>query len=392
MNGLITVIVPVYNAEKYLSCCVASILGQSYKDLEVLLVDDGSTDASAALCQEWCVRDGRVRLLRQKNAGVSAARNRGMEEASGEYIAFVDADDWLLPDMLAGQEACLKREGSDMVLGGFREVGKEERDERQGGPGGETALSPVRETCMAETMDPESYVGKYLLMGNTHCWGILFSSRLLKTVRFRTDLTIGEDLMFLVDCLAFLRRVTVTKSREYCYYINEEGAMYSAFRPSYMDQIRCWKLAEEEISGLYPSRAPQAAACLFQAALLTAGKLALLPGTGPGERVSRQKAGGRNDGSGQGAASRRERAGKEEARGGNAGREDGTGTFAARDERDGSRDEYLRSCHEAAGEAWKRLGRKGRRKLPAGYRIKGPVFLAAPRAYLRLYHVWKGRK
>ena len=376
MNGLISVIVPVYNAEKYLSCCVASILAQSYSNLEVLLVDDGSTDESAALCEEWCAKDGRVRLLRQKNAGVSSARNRGLEKASGEYIAFVDADDWILPGMLEGQMDCLKREGSNMVLGGFREVGRAERDRQQGSlcrgtPQTEVISRGEADAFEAETMDPEGYAGGYLLAGNTRCWSILFSREVLNQVRFRTDLTIGEDLMFLVDCLPFMRRVTVMKSREYCYYINEEGAMYSPFRASYMDQIRCWKLAEEKIAGLYPSCVPQAAACLFQAALLVAGKLALLPKDGEGTRGTEEAAWGRESG------------GKGNTESGTDGAPRGRGAF---------RERYLWACHEAAGVAWKRLGRRGRRMLPAGYRIKGPVFLYAPRAYLGLYHVWKGRK
>ena len=154
-------------------------------------------------------------------------------------------------------------------------------------------------------------------------------------------------------------------------YINEEGAMYSPFRASYMDQIRCWKLAEEKIAGLYPSCVPQAAACLFQAALLVAGKLALLPKDGEGTRGTEEAAWGRESG------------GKGKTESGTDGAPRGRGAF---------RERYLWACHEAAGVAWKRLGRRGRRMLPAGYRIKGPVFLYAPRAYLGLYHVWKGRK
>lgn len=350
MNELVTVIVPVYNREKYLSCCVSSILGQSYRNLEILLVDNGSTDESAALCEEWCKRDGRIRFLHLENAGVSAARNAGLEAAKGEYIAFVDADDWILPGMLERQMKCLEEEGSDMVMCGFREVREADRAFFSGHLSGQTALQEEEGRPVCVTVNREEYVSEYLLTGNTHCWSILFVQRILEGVRFREDLTIGEDLVFLVDCLPSLRHITVMENREYCYYINETGAMYASFCPSYMDQIRCWKITEKKLVRLYPSCTVQLMICLFQAILLVAGKLAVLSGT---------QSNGNQD--------------KEVSR-------------------KISSEIYLRECHEEAKTAWKRLGKEGRRMLPVGYRIKGPVFLYAPGAYLKLYHVWKGRK
>ena len=100
MNALISVIVPVYNAESYLSDCLESLTRQTHRELEILVVDDGSADNSAALCEEWEKKDERIRLIRKENGGVSSARNRGLDEAQGEYVAFVDADDWILPEML----------------------------------------------------------------------------------------------------------------------------------------------------------------------------------------------------------------------------------------------------------------------------------------------------
>ena len=366
MSKLITVIVPVHNAEKYLSCCLNSITAQSHRELEILLIDDGSTDGSAGECRKWCEKDGRCRFFHQENRGVSAARNRGLEEAGGEYVAFVDADDWILPGMLEKQLACLEQEDSDMVICGFhrtgeadrnaflaellvkkpeascegKEAGRREAESRKIHSG--TSDDPVVPGCV--TMDGKTYAEEYLSNGNNRCWSVLFSRKSLGAVRFREGLTIGEDLVFLVDLLPSLKRVSVMESREYCYYINEKGAMHSEFRPSYMDQLLCWRMAEEGLEKLFPSCLPGAERCLFQAALLVAGKLAVAGGASP------------DAGEGQ---TQRER--------------------------------YLRECHGAALDAWKRLGRAGRKKLPPGYRVKGPVFLHAPKAYLRLYHIWKGR-
>ena len=97
----ISIIVPVYNTEKYLKRCVDSILSQNYADFELWLVDDGSTDGSGALCDSYQQKDSRVRVFHQKNAGVSAARNYGVDQAQGEWVCFVDSDDEVLPDYLS---------------------------------------------------------------------------------------------------------------------------------------------------------------------------------------------------------------------------------------------------------------------------------------------------
>ncbi len=99
MEKVISIIVPVYGVEKYLDQCVSSILSQTYTALEVILVDDGSPDACPAMCDAWAEKDGRVRVIHQENAGLSGARNRGLDCATGEYILFVDSDDYLMPEL-----------------------------------------------------------------------------------------------------------------------------------------------------------------------------------------------------------------------------------------------------------------------------------------------------
>ncbi len=101
MKHLISVIIPIYNSEEYLVDCIESVLGQTYVDFELILVDDGSTDASSAICDEYAAKDGRIKVIHKDNGGVSSARNCGMEIAGGKYIAFVDSDDWVAPTMLS---------------------------------------------------------------------------------------------------------------------------------------------------------------------------------------------------------------------------------------------------------------------------------------------------
>jgi len=115
-NALISVIVPVYNVAAYLDACVGSLTGQTYKNLEIILIDDGSTDQSGALCDEWEKRDTRIRVVHQKNQGLSAARNRGLEIISGEYVAFLDSDDIIYEDAYRRMVKALERTQADVAI------------------------------------------------------------------------------------------------------------------------------------------------------------------------------------------------------------------------------------------------------------------------------------
>lgn len=124
----VSVIVPVYNVENYVEKCVASILDQTEKDYELLLVDDGSTDNSGKLCDSLAETDSRIRVIHQKNQGLGGARNTGIREAAGEWILLVDSDDWIDPDILEKTLAVGERENADMVMFAYRtvdEAGKE---------------------------------------------------------------------------------------------------------------------------------------------------------------------------------------------------------------------------------------------------------------------------
>ena len=112
----LSVIVPIYNTEKYLRDCINSILAQTFADFELILVDDGSTDGSGAICDEYCQLDGRIIVIHQNNGGVTAARKQGAEIAAGEYISFIDSDDWIEPNMYQDMLANADTYNADMVL------------------------------------------------------------------------------------------------------------------------------------------------------------------------------------------------------------------------------------------------------------------------------------
>lgn len=117
-NALISVIVPVYKVEQYLSKCVGSILNQTYPNLEVILVDDGSPDGSGAICDSFAARDSRVRVIHKRNGGLSDARNAGIDMASGDYFAFVDSDDWVEPDAYETMLALAQKYDAKIVCAG----------------------------------------------------------------------------------------------------------------------------------------------------------------------------------------------------------------------------------------------------------------------------------
>ena len=118
---MISFIIPIYNAEKYLSACITSLVCQTEKDLQIILVDDGSTDRSLAIAQEWAAKDARLEVYHQPNAGQSAARERGLKHAKGEYVAFVDADDAISQDWCEKHIAAIK--GVDYVQSGYTRNG-----------------------------------------------------------------------------------------------------------------------------------------------------------------------------------------------------------------------------------------------------------------------------
>lgn len=122
MKATISVIVPVYNVEAYLPACLDSLLAQTYKALQIILVDDGSTDQSGAICDAYAAKDSRIRVIHQKNGGAANAKNTGLRVATGEYLAFADSDDYLEPDAYAYMAEQLQAHGADVIQCGYRNV------------------------------------------------------------------------------------------------------------------------------------------------------------------------------------------------------------------------------------------------------------------------------
>lgn len=174
-SPLITIIVPVYQVRAYVGACVESLLRQTYTNLEIILVDDGSTDGSGAVCDEYARRDSRIRVIHQENGGLSAARNKGLDAAKGEYIAFVDSDDAVLPAFIEILYKLLVKYHADIAGCAYVKRGMEE----SGHVASEHTISDNcrREVCMSSEKMLRQWHGKYKKW-ETVAWNKLYRKRI----------------------------------------------------------------------------------------------------------------------------------------------------------------------------------------------------------------------
>lgn len=277
----VSVIVPVYNGERYLGRCMESILRQTWENMEILLVDDGSTDGSAGLCDGYSEKDGRVRAVHTENRGVSSARNLGLEVCKGDYITFVDADDCLAEDMVEHLADVLEKTGCDVAGCGFREFGPACAAQEGGSRAPVSARADKEAQFLlqqVETLSGTEFMEKGILQSDTRCWSKLYRKESIGSVRFEEGLAIGEDMLFLLALAKAGNRFARSAYKGYGYFINDGGAMMHRFRDSYMDQITCWERALPVLTAADPGLTDKAEAVLLVSAMLVAGKLAVLTG------------------------------------------------------------------------------------------------------------------
>lgn len=210
--GTLSVIIPVYKVEGTLDRCMASVTGQTFGDLEIILVDDGSPDGCPALCDAWAEKDNRIRVIHKENGGLSSARNAGLDIATGEWVTFVDSDDWLEPETYAtvfGKLACSSAAGVDMA-----EFPVEH--------GGQLIRDPMEPGCYAV----EGCAGRYWLDHQQwlHCavWNKVFRRSLFESLRFPEGEN-HEDIYLLPQLMLEMNRVLTVKEGLYHYMPNYEG-------------------------------------------------------------------------------------------------------------------------------------------------------------------------
>ena len=188
---MVSVIIPVYNAEKYLRRCFDSVVKQTYKDLDIIVVDDGSTDGSGAICDEYASKDNRFHVIHQRNGGVSVARQTGLNAAKGEYLCFVDADDWVELNYAEYLYEEARKEDVDMVTFDCYYEWKSGKSQRFS-------------YDLEKVPDVNTYIHKYLKM-EVHCslWNKFFKTSSAKKIQFYpSDLLFAEDILFTIRFLS----------------------------------------------------------------------------------------------------------------------------------------------------------------------------------------------
>ena len=220
---LISVIIPVYNVEKYLHRCLDSVIAQTYQNLEIICVDDGSIDDSGKICDQYAVRDARIKIIHQENQGLSAARNRGLDAAEGEYIAFVDSDDYILEDMYKKMLDKLLNYNVDLCVCQWQ-----------------YEFSDGRQVVKRKNIDPTIYgrkasleFARFLYMGNYEngvvvaAWNKLYRRVLLDKIRFEGR--IHEDEAFCGRIMAKNISVYVMEEQFYVYAQNGDSLTNKPF-------------------------------------------------------------------------------------------------------------------------------------------------------------------
>lgn len=216
---MVSVIVPIYNCKKYLSRCIDSIISQSYKDIEILLIDDGSTDGSSFICDEYAVQDTRIKVIHKKNEGVSIARNIGIKLAHGEWIAFVDSDDWLERDYLSA--LLLTSENQDVVISGFS------NEKTYSNEGLIDYIRSVDKTFKAHVCH-HKIIRAHLIRDNH--------------LRFNARFALGEDYLFSLSVLLHSNSIRLTVHEGYHYQTTNFsiGEKYNQSIVDIHDKIRAF--------------------------------------------------------------------------------------------------------------------------------------------------------
>ena len=218
MDKVLSVIIPVYNTEKYLDKCLSSVIGQSYRNLEIIIIDDGSTDGSGRKCDQYANMDKRISVYHRSNGGVSRARNFGLDVASGTYITFLDGDDWIEQDMYAVMVQHMEQNNYMVCAGGYcREKNGRKIQALQNAK--EQFL--CRNEAIKEIFDFKPICDKIL------SWEVcdkIFCRKILSHVRFASDIAIMEDMLFLWQVMKNVDGVYLLPLYKYHYLVRENSA------------------------------------------------------------------------------------------------------------------------------------------------------------------------
>ena len=244
-QGLISVIVPVYNVERYLAACLDSILSQSYRNLEVIVINDGSTDFSLQIAETYAEKDDRVKIYSHNNEGLSQARNRGLEVATGEFLTFVDSDEMLLSEALEVMWEAMRNNSADLVEGNII----------RGKIHGEIKNELPFKTY---TYNPEEAIADVLYQKRLlpSACGKLFKRNLFEDLKFEPGI-LYEDLNIFYRILERCHKIVWIEYPVYFYRMTE-GSIVNSWKPERLDVLKVTENIETYIAEKYPDLLPSA--------------------------------------------------------------------------------------------------------------------------------------
>jgi glycosyltransferase involved in cell wall biosynthesis len=246
---MISVIVPIFNAEKTLERCLNSIKNQTYRDLEIILVNDGSTDNSLNICNKFSENDGRFLIINQSNSGAGEARNAGLRKASGAYIGFVDSDDLVMPEMYETLIKNIKDRKAEISIIQLRHLYENDEVlnvEYQKPEKGKIDLLIGRE-ALKEALNGINF--------GTHSVTKLFKKEVFDDCHFPNS-SYGEDSNLIIKILLKVEFVVFENTVMYYYIHNKLSSTEKMFNPEMFDIIRVWEKNENEIVKTYPELIP----------------------------------------------------------------------------------------------------------------------------------------
>ena len=245
-NPLISVVIPVYKVEQYLDECIESVTGQTYRNLEIILVDDGSPDNCPAMCDEWTRKDRRIRVIHKTNGGLSSARNAGIESATGEYISFIDSDDYVQNIYFEQLYSTMKASGADIscclytvdvkklgssIINDFRTV---------------TPTQAVKEALAVLGVERSACMKLYKTSIFTAGEGIRYTVGI-----------ISEDLAAMPAVFSAAKSLAFVENSLYFYRLQEDSIMHTTYKSSHEEYYTSYRIAEESAKKNFPDQWPE---------------------------------------------------------------------------------------------------------------------------------------
>lgn len=238
-NEKISVIVPIYNVEKYLQRCIESIVYQSYSNLEIILVDDGSVDSCPEICDRYKICDSRIKVIHKENGGLSSARNAGISVATGKYISFVDSDDWIHVDAMKYLLELLKKYNADFSMAENARV--HNRNEM-------VSNNAYEETVFTK----EDFIKKILKYGTQenvqYAWAKLYKKELFSNIKYPVGLT-SEDIPVTFEITCISKKIAYSSKIIYFYYYNPQSITGAKLSETVFDLIKIWEIVYEVALG-----------------------------------------------------------------------------------------------------------------------------------------------